>query len=580
MSRYIAVFAAWPYANGDLHLGHVAGAYLPADIFARYHRLRGNKVLFASGSDSHGTPITLKAREENRTPYDVVRHYHHRFLESWNRLGISFDLFTHTHTKNHERITQDIFRKLHEKGDLSVKAEQQYYDEQANLFLPDRYVRGTCPKCGNGRARGDQCEACGVTFEGPMLVDPISIITNTTPVVRETSHFYFEMGKYDEPMLEYVNRAPHWRTAVQNFTRSMLEDGLKPRPITRDIDWGVPVPVEGWEKKVIYVWFDAVIGYFSASQEWAQQSGDASAWEKWWKNADAKSFYFIGKDNVPFHTVIWPTELMAYDKALNLPFDVPANQFLNMDGEKFSTSRGLAVWLHDTLDRYDSDALRYYTTSILPETKDANFSWDEFITKNNGELVAAWGNLVNRVLGFAFSRFDAKVPDADTLEDRDKTILSEIEKGFSTVSSFYESVQLRDALREALRLTREVNKYLDDTAPWTAIKTDPARAKTAIFVAMRAIDSLKLLFAPVLPESCEKIHRMLGYTEPLFGTTGIVNHTDTGDTYEVLKYSPTKLELSGVDRWKISELQSGTPFEKPVPLFKVLEPIVAPETAA
>ena len=573
MGRNIAVFAAWPYANGDLHLGHVAGAYLPADIFARYHRLRGNNVLFASGSDSHGTPITLKAREENSTPYEVVKRYHHRFLQAWEKLGISFDLFTHTHTKNHERITQDVFKTLHEKGDLSIKAELQYYDESANLFLPDRYVRGTCPKCSNTRARGDQCENCGVTFEGPMLIDPVSIITNTTPVVRETSHFYFEMGKYEEPMKKYVNDAPHWRLAVQNFTRSMLEDGLKPRPITRDIDWGVPVPVPGWEQKVCYVWFDAVIGYLSASQEWAQNSPDPKSWEQWWKNPEAKSFYFIGKDNVPFHTVIWPIELMAYDPSLNLPFDVPANQFLNIDGEKFSTSRGLAVWLLDCLEKFDADALRYYMTSILPETKDANFSWDEFVTKNNGELVATWGNVINRTLGFAFSKFAGEIPAPGTLEARDTALLEKVEAGFKTVAEFYETVQLREALREALSLTREVNKYLDDTAPWTTIKTDEQRAKTSVYVALRAIDSLKLLLAPVLPHTCERLHSILGYEQPLFGKSELGEHHEGSESWEVLSYLKNESEQQSKDRWLPSSLRPGIRFEKPTPMFKLLEPL-------
>lgn len=573
MGKNIAVFAAWPYANGDLHLGHVAGAYLPADIFARYHRLRGNKVLFASGSDAHGTPITLKAREEKSTPYEVVTRYHHRFLQAWEKLGISFDLFTHTHTKNHEKITREVFRTLHEKGDLSIKSELQYFDESANLFLPDRYVRGTCPKCGNTRARGDQCEACGVTFEGPMLKDPISIISETTPIVRETSHFYFEMGNYQKPLLDYVNDSPHWRTAVQNFTRSMIEDGLKPRPITRDIDWGVSVPVEGWEQKVIYVWFDAVIGYLSASREWAEHSGSPAAWQDWWKNPDAKSYYFIGKDNVPFHTVIWPIELMAYDASLNLPFDVPANQFLNIDGEKFSTSRGLAVWLLDCLEKFDADALRYYMTSILPETKDANFSWDELITKNNGELVAAWGNLVNRTLGFAFSKFSGEVPTPGEFEERDHVLLKKIADGFETVAGFYETVQLREALRETLALAREVNKYLDDTAPWTTIKTNELRAKTSVYVALKAIDSLKILFAPVLPNTCEKIHAILGSAEPLFGKSEIARHEEEGGSYEVLKYQKTSREIRSEDAWKSSSLQPGVKFEKPTPLFKLLEPL-------
>ncbi|MFN8390939.1 MAG: methionine--tRNA ligase [Bdellovibrionota bacterium] len=574
MSQTIGVFVAWPYANGDLHLGHVAGAYLPADIFARYHRLRGNKVLMVSGSDSHGTPITLKAREENSTPFDVVKRYHHNFLLSWQKLGISFDLFTHTHTQNHIDLTQDVFRKLHAKGDLSIKSEKQFYDEQVGMFLPDRYVRGTCPKCDYVRARGDQCENCGSTFETTLLKNPISTLSDSTPVIRETSHFFFELGHYQEQLAKYVDAQPHWRLNVQNFTRSMIADGLKPRPITRDIDWGVPVPVEGWESKVIYVWFDAVIGYLSASVEWAKNADKPDAWHAWWKDPSARAYYFIGKDNIPFHSVIWPVELMAYDSSLNLPYDVPANQFLNIEGEKLSTSRGMAIWLLQTLEKFDADALRYYLTTILPETKDANYSWDEFITRNNGELVAAWGNLVNRVLGFAFSRYGGKVPEPGALDERDQGILAEVERTFGEVAKAYEEVRLRDALKEALRLTRDLNKYLDEKAPWTAFKTDPAAAGTTVYVAMRAIDSLKLLFAPVLPFSCERIHAMFGYSEPLFGAVELATRSSGEDEHETAEYRATSAELAGIDRFVPSNLQPGTAFEKPTPLFKVLEPLL------
>jgi len=573
VAEQIGVFVAWPYANGELHLGHVAGAYLPADIFARYHRLRGNDVLMVSGSDTHGTPITLKAREEKSSPLEVVRHYHHLFLKSWEKLGISFDLFTHTHTKNHERLTQTIFKKLNAKGDLSVKAENQFYDEQAKLFLPDRYVRGTCPICGNTRARGDQCENCGSTFETTLLKDPISTISDSTPVIRETSHYFFELGNYQDKLKSWVAGQKHWRTAVQNFTSSMIDDGLKPRPITRDIDWGISVPVPGWESKVIYVWFDAVIGYLSASVEWATRSGSTNAWERWWKNKDARAYYFIGKDNIPFHTVIWPVELMAYDESLNLPYDVPANQFLNIEGEKLSTSRGMAIWLLSTLEKFDPDALRYYICTILPESKDANFNWNEFIVRNNGELVAAWGNLVNRVFGFAYSRYDQKVPEPGALDERDQGILTEIDRTFGIVSSAYEEVRLRDALKEALRLTRDLNKYLDDKAPWTVFKTDPKAAGTTVYVALRAIDSLKILFAPILPFSCERIHGFFSNTDSLFGELKISQVDEENESYEVLRYELNAAERDKTDRFRPSELKPGTALQKPSALFKLLDPL-------
>ena len=570
-AQEILVCAAWPYANGDLHLGHVAGAYLPADIFARYNRLVGNRVLMVSGSDSHGTPITLKAKDENTTPIEVVKRYHARFLQGWQRLGITFDLFTHTHTENHIEITKQFFLKLRDQGDLKVATQQQFFDTKEKMFLPDRYVRGECPFCGNNRARGDQCESCGKTYEAAQLKNPISTVSETTPELKDTDHYFLHQEHYREQMTEYVGKQTHWRPHVSNFTVAMLEDGLKPRPITRDIDWGVPVPEKGWESKVIYVWFDAVIGYLSASVEWAKTFATPTAWHDWWKNKSAKTYYFIGKDNIPFHTVIWPIELLAYDSTLNLPYDVPANQFLNIAGEKFSTSRGLAVWLLDVLDRLDADAVRYYMTTIMPETKDANFSWEEMIMRNNGELVAAWGNLVNRVLGVAHPRFDGLVPEPNPLDDRDRQLLNEVEKGFQTVSDFYSKVMLREALKEAMRIAREVNKYLDEKAPWTAVKTDKAAAGTTIYVAMKAIDSLKILFAPVLPNSCQQIHEFFGHQDPLFGTQEVLTVQETNDSHEALTYRLNDAERRYESRWKMSDLKPGTPFSKPIPLFKVLE---------
>lgn len=577
MAREIGVFVAWPYANGDLHLGHIAGAYLPADLFARYHRLKGNRVMMVSGSDTHGTPITLKAQDEGAEPFEIVERYHGRFLQGWKELGITFDLFTHTHTKNHIRITQDIFSTLRKQGDLVVRTQKQFYDESAQMFLPDRYVLGTCPYCDYDRARGDQCENCGKTFDATELNNPRSRISDTQPVLRDTNHYFFEMGNYREQLLAYVEEQQHWRTHVKNFTRSMLKEGLQPRAITRDIDWGVPVPEEGWEAKVIYVWFDAVIGYLSASVEWSKYTENSEAWKDWWKSPESRSYYFIGKDNIPFHTVIWPIELMAYDSELNLPFDVPANQFLNIAGEKFSTSRGLAVWLLEVLKVFDVDAVRYYLTGILPETKDANFSFDELITRNNGELVAAWGNLVHRVLGFAYGRYDASVPEPQEMDQRDRDLLAAIDTAFEVVGQCYEEVRLRDALKEAMALAREVNRYLDEKAPWVVYKEDPAKAGTAVFVAMRAIDSLKILLAPVLPHTSQQIHEFFGYERPLFGTQQIAEHSEDEESYRVLTYQQNKSEAAGVDRWKPSELSSGTKFSKPVPLFKVLDQELAQE---
>jgi methionyl-tRNA synthetase len=574
MTEHIGIFVAWPYANGDLHLGHVAGAYLPPDVFARYHRLKGNRVLMVSGSDSHGTPITVKAQEEGTAPRAVFDRYHQQFLKNWLKLGITFDLFTHTDTENHYAVAQDIFRKLYEQEDLYLAKEQQLYDEEARQFLADRYVEGTCPYCGFERARGDQCDNCGRALDAIQLKNPRSQLSGTTPVVRESEHFFLDLPAYEERLKEYIGAQTHWRPTVRNFVLAWLADGLTQRSMTRDIEWGIPAPVEGWEHKVMYVWFEAVIGYLSASIEWAKNQGTPDLWQQWWKNPAARSYYFIGKDNTPFHTVLWGTELMAYDPELNLPYDVPANEFLNLEGQKFSTSRRWAIWLPDFLERYDPDPLRYYLTAIAPETKDADFTWEGFVTRNNSELVAAWGNLVNRVLSFAHRRYGGRVPEPQALDTRDHELLNLIAAGFDTVGTLYEQVRLRDALKEAMALAREVNRYLDEKEPWKVYKQDAAAAGTSIFVAMRAIDSLKLLLAPVLPHTSQQVHEFFGYTEPLFGTQGVEHYEEETRGHDGVVYHPTPQEAE-VNRWVPSELQPGTPFQQPTPLFKLLDPEIA-----
>lgn len=571
--RYIGVFVAWPYANGDLHLGHLAGAYLPADIFARYHRLRGSQVLMVSGSDTHGTPITIRAQEEGVSPRELYETYHRRFLESWRALGISFDLFTHTDTENHAAVAQDIFRTAYENEDIYVDTMLQFYDEQAGIFLPDRYVEGICPHCGFVRARGDQCEACGRTLDAVELINPRSKITGTTPVLRETEHFFFNLPAYTDELLRYVNAQTHWRPNVQNFVQNYLKEGLKPRPVSRDIEWGIPVPVEGYEHKVMYVWFEAVIGYLSASIEWARNQGEPTAWESWWKRADgsARGFYFIGKDNIPFHAIIWPAELLSYRKGLLLPYDVPANEFLNLEGEKFSTSRNWAVWLPDYIQRYDSDPLRYYLTAIAPETRDADFTWEGFVLRNNSELIAAWGNLVNRIFNLVHKHWGGKVPEPGELGDRDREIIAQIEAGFERVAGLYETVQLRAALSETMELTRAVNKYLDDKQPWREVKADLAVAAKTIYTALRVIDSLKLLFAPVLPYSSGRLHHGLGYEEPLFGELDVEHYAEEAREHDALVYHRLLPEVEGIDRWRPSELKPGQQLRPLKPLFKKLD---------
>jgi methionyl-tRNA synthetase len=577
--RAIGIFVAWPYANGDLHLGHLAGAYLPADIFARYHRLRGNPVLMVSGSDSHGTPITVKAQEEGVSPRELFENYHRRFLDSWQKLGISFDLFTHTDTENHAAVSQDVFRTSYQRGDIFLDTMAQLYDEQAGMFLPDRYVEGECPHCHFPRARGDQCDNCGRTLDAIELLKPRSKVSGSVPVVRETEHFFFRLPTYTDELLRYVGGQTHWRPNVQNFVQNYLKEGLKPRPVSRDIEWGIPVPVEGYEKKVMYVWFEAVIGYLSASIEWARNQRAPERWREWWREGydEARSFYFIGKDNIPFHAIIWPAELLSYGQGLQLPYDIPANEFLNLEGEKFSTSRNWAVWLPDYIERYDPDPLRYYLTAMAPETRDADFTWEGFVTRNNSELIAAWGNLVNRVFNLAHKHWGGLVPDPGELAERDQEIIALVEGGFERVAHLYETVQLRAAVAEVMELTRAANKYLDDKQPWREVKADLTAAARTIYTSLRVIDSLRLLFAPVLPHSSSQLHSALGYDEPLFGELVIREYQEAQRSHLALTYQGLPSEVAHQDRWQPSRLAPGHQLRALPPLFKKLDESVIAE---
>ncbi|MGD2253856.1 MAG: methionine--tRNA ligase, partial [Anaerolineales bacterium] len=552
MTENIHVSVAWPYANGDLHVGHLAGTYLPADIFARYHRLKGNRVLMVSGSDSHGTPITVEADKRGVSAREVFEQYHKRFLETQKTIGISYDLFTHTDTENHHRLAQDLFLRLHQHGHLQVRKQQQLYSESEGRFLPDRYVEGTCPHCGFGEARGDQCDNCGSLLDATELIDPRSKIDGSVPLVRETEHFFFDLPAFGERLLAYFDEhADHWRPNVINFARNYVLGGLKARPVTRDIEWGIAVPLSGWEKKRLYVWFEAVMGYLSASIEWAHNIGEPEAWKDWWYNPEAKIYNFIGKDNIPFHTVIWQAELLGaarlYEddesKTLTLPFDVPANEFMNIEGAQLSKSRNWAIYLPDILERYDPDAIRFYVASTFPETRDSDFSWVDFVRRNNDVLVGTWGNLANRVLSFAYKHWEGSVPDPGELGAEDQELLSKIEAGFETVGGLLESVKLRGALDEALALARAVNGYLD-RAPWFGvIKQDkPAAAKT-VYTALRAVDCLKILLSPYLPFSAQRLHGFLGYQSSLFGEQKIASYKETDRTHEVLIYDAS--EASG-----------------------------------
>jgi methionyl-tRNA synthetase len=576
MTTNIHVSVAWPYANGDLHVGHLAGAYLPADIFARYNRLKGNNVLMVSGSDSHGTPITVEADKRGVTPREVFEHYHHRFLETQKQIGISYDLFTHTDTENHHRIAQDFFTILHEKEYLYREVQRQLYSESEGRFLPDRYVEGTCPICGYKEARGDQCDNCGNLLDALELIDPRSKTDGSTPVVRETEHFFLDLPAFTDELLAYLEEhKDHWRPSVINFARNFVEGGLKGRAVTRDVEWGIPVPLEGWEDKRLYVWFEAVMGYFTASVEWAANIGQPESWKDWWYDPEAKIYNFIGKDNIPFHTVIWQAELMGVEriyeedgsKTLNLPFDVPANEFMNIEGAQFSKSRSWAVWLPDILERYDADAVRFYVTFAMPENRDSDFSWSEFVRRNNDDLVATWGNLANRVLSFAHKHWEGVVPDPGELRPDDKELLDKVDAAFDIVGANLEAVRLRAALQEALATAREVNAYLDH-APWFGvIKEDRQAAATTVYTALQAIDSLKILFAPFLPFSSEKLHHTLGYEEPIFGELKIKTFEEKERGHEALVYDESK----ATGTWSPSHLEPGRKFAKPMPLFKKLD---------
>ena len=509
----IFVAVAWPYANGPLHLGHIAGCYLSADIFARYHRFKGNEVLMVSGSDTHGTPITIRADEEGITPQEVVERYHAMFLEAWQKLGITFDLFTHTNTDNHEEVVHRVFKSLLGKGYIYTGNMLLAYCAQCDRYLPDRYVEGTCPHCGNLRARGDQCDACGRTLDPQELVDPRCSICGATPEFRESEHFFLKLSAFEKPLLEWVEKQDHWRNNVKNFTRQFLRDGLKDRAISRDLSWGVPLPVDGYESKRIYVWFEAVIGYLSAAVEWAGQTG--GNWEDFWKDPATKSYYFIGKDNIPFHSIIWPAIILAYDEGLNLPYDVPANEFLSLENQKFSTSQNWAVWVPDYLERYDSDPLRYLLSINMPESGDANFSWSEFVRRNNEELVATYGNLVNRVLSFTYRNFDGKVPGVQSLDEVDQGLLRAARETMDSVDENLYHCRFKAAIGQAFGLAQEANRYLDTKAPWKTIKEDRDQAGASLTVAMQAINCLKTILYPFMPFSSQKVHEFLGFDGPV-----------------------------------------------------------------
>ena len=500
------ITAALPYANGGVHIGHLAGVYIPSDIYARYLRLRNMPVLFICGSDEHGVPITIRARREHCTPQDVVDHYHKLIKDSFEAFGISFDIYSRTTSAVHEKTATEFFRTLYDKGEFIEKESEQYYDEEAKTFLADRYITGECPHCHKPGAYGDQCESCGTALSPLELINPQSAISGSKPVLRTTKHWYLPLDKH-QPWLEKWILGEHadWRSNVTGQCKSWFDMGLQPRAVSRDLDWGIPVPVEGAEGKVLYVWFDAPIGYISNTRELLPND-----WETWWKSDDTRLIHFIGKDNIVFHCIVFPAMLKAHGEYV-LPDNVPSNEFLNLEDRKISTSRNWAVWLHEYLIDFPEkqDVLRYVLTANAPETKDNNFTWKDFQARNNNELVAVYGNFVNRALVLTHKYYGGEVPACGTLLPEDEATIAEVKDVKDKVEYLLDHFRFRDAQKEAMNLARIGNKYLTDAEPWKVIKTDPERVKTILYIALQLVANLATAFAPFLPFSSERLRRML-----------------------------------------------------------------------
>ncbi len=564
----------------------MAGFGVPSDAFARYHRLKGNDVLMVSGTDEHGTPVMVAADREGKSYGEVADYYNRAFRDDFRRLGLSYDCFSRTTTRNHERVTQDLFKTLYEHGAILERSMLVSFSPTTGHTLPDRYIEGTCPICGYPEARGDQCDNCGNQLDPTDLIDPRSRIDGSTPEFRETNHLFLDLPAFADRLRAWISEHREWRPNVRNFSLSLLDE-IRPRPITRDLDWGVPIPIPGYAEdanKRIYVWFDAVIGYLSASIEWAQNVGRPDAWRDWWQNPDAEHAYFQGKDNVVFHTVIWPAMLLGYGEGgeygggrapLELPDNVIATEYLTMEGKQFSTSRQYSIYLRDFLDRYDADPLRYYLVAAGPETQDTDFTWSEFVRRNNDELLANWGNLVNRTLTNAYRTF-GEVPEPGELLDGDRALLDGVAAGFSDVGAHIEAGRFRAALAEAMRLATTVNQYVSDQAPWALVKSDRDRAATVLYVSLRAVDGLKILFTPFLPHTSQQVHELLGHDGWIAGPLEFREIDEDGQTHEVL----TGDYASWVGRWEPSDLRPRQRLLEPRPLFRKLDDSVVDEELA
>ncbi len=585
--RHIFTAVAWPYANGPRHIGHIAGFGVPSDVFARYQRMAGERVLMVSGTDEHGTPIQVQADSEGITAAELADRYNRVIVRDLHDLGMSYDLFTRTTTRNHYAIVQEMFTALWDNGYIVERPQRSAISPSTGRTLPDRYLEGTCPICGYDGARGDQCDHCGNQLDPQDLIDPRSKINGERPTFVESSQMFLELPAFAEVLGSWLQSQTDWRPNVVNFSRRLLDD-LKPRAITRDLDWGVPVPLPGWRDrpdKRIYVWFDAVIGYLSASVEWARRTGDPDAWRPWWtEGADAR--YFMGKDNVVFHTIIWPAILLGASGrpagtpgamgVLRLPSEVVSSEFLTMEGRKFSSSRAVVIYVRDVLDRYGADPLRYYLAVAGPETSDTDFTWEQFVTRNNGELVAGWGNLVHRSLSLVAKHLGA-VPAAGELTEADHDILSQGSRAFASVGQALGRSQLRAGVTEAMRVVAAANKYLSDQEPWKRVGSEPDRFATIMHCALQLVADCNRLLAPVLPATADKVAAMLGGHGPFAGQPRVdeVEDLDGGRPYPVITG-----DYDGVAAWRSEPVVPGTPVAPPTPLFSKLDASVVDEELA
>jgi methionyl-tRNA synthetase len=514
LAKRILVTSALPYANGPIHLGHLAGAYLPADLYVRFKRLQGKDILFICGSDEHGVPITLAAEDQGVTPQDIVDKYHHINKKIFENFEISFDYYGRTSSETHYQTTQDFFKKLYADNVFKRKTQKQLYDEEIQMFLPDRYVTGTCPNCGYEKAYGDQCENCGKSLSPTDLINPKSVLTGNTPITKETEHFYLPLGDYQEQFEEWLDTRQNWKPNVMGQVKSWLNEGLSDRAMTRDLTWGVPVPVEGFEDKVMYVWFDAPIGYISATREWAEKNGDSEAWKTYWQDEETELIHFIGKDNIVFHCIIFPILLMLHGDYV-LPENVPANEFLNLEKHKFSTSRNWAVWLDDYLDDFEPDLLRYVLATILPETKDSNFSWEDFQSKVNNELADIFGNFAHRTISFTRNFADAQLPELKDPSTEDRAALSQIETQKKKIADNYNIFHIREAVAETMNLARIGNKYFTEMEPWHTRKTNKTACDNTLHVCLQLCAALSVLFDPVMPAKMEQLRGQLGISDDI-----------------------------------------------------------------